>query len=277
MNFKELKIRIKKNIFADAFLRICFFPVFLYQYMKSEYERKERKSGIEYDQYNWLKEFKNKYHGRRCFIVATGPSLTIDDLEKIKKEYCFGMNSCVLVLKDTEWRPNFYGIQDEHVFEKLKDEIIKTSENYMPEVFVSNTIKHKFNIPDRFKVFPLHYLDHKMFHIKGFGKFYFSDDCYSTVYDGYSITFSLMQIACYMGFKEIYLLGCDCNYNQKKQHFIESGHIDPKAYIAGDKMICGHYEFRNFAEKQDVKVINCTRGGKLEVYPRMTLEEVLNI
>ena len=194
-------------------------------------------------------------------------------VKKVKKQTLW--KALFYRLEDTEWRPDFYGIQDEYVFEKLKDAIIKTSKNDKPEFFVSNTIKHKFNIPDKFKVFPLHYLNHKMFHIKGVGKFCFSDDCYSTVYDGYSITFSLMQIACYMGFKEIYLLGCDCNYNQKKQHFIESGHIDPKASIMGDKMICGHIEFKKFADKKGVKVINCTRGGMLEVYPRKNLDEIL--
>ena len=275
MNMYILKNKLKENFFIDNFLRICLFPVFYCQFVKSEYESKKRVNGAEYSQYSWIKNYKNKYLGERCFIVATGPSLTIEDLDKIKNEHCFGMNSSVLILKNTEWKPQFYGIQDENVYKKLEKAIVDTSENDMPEVFISNTIKHKFNVPNRFKVFPLHYLDHKMFHFKGFGRYNFSDDCYGTIYDGYSITFSLMQIACYMGFREIYLLGCDCNYNQKKQHFIESGHFDPKASIMGDKMICGHIEFKKFADKKGVKVVNCTRGGMLEVYPRKKLDDIL--
>ena len=30
--------------------------------------------------------------GQRCFIVGNGPSLTIEDLEKIKNEFCFAAN-----------------------------------------------------------------------------------------------------------------------------------------------------------------------------------------
>jgi len=115
-----------------------------------------------------------------------------------------------------------------------------------------------------------------MFHKNGFGKFKFSSDCYVEICDGYSITFSIMQLACYMGFQEIYLLGCDCNYNQPQTHFIEYGHKDPKAAFMGDKMIVGHHYFRKFAESLGVDVINCTRGGMLEEYKRKSLEDVLN-
>lgn len=31
-----------------------------------------------------IKALKNKYLGQRCFIVCTGPSLKIEDLEKIR-------------------------------------------------------------------------------------------------------------------------------------------------------------------------------------------------
>ena len=78
-----------------------------------------------------------------------------------------------------------------------------------------------------------------------------------------------------MGFKKIYLLGCDCNYNQSKTHFIEYGYKDGKIMFAADKIIQAHIAFKKFADAQGIEVINCTRGGNLEVYPRETLEEVL--
>lgn len=40
-------------------------------------------------------------------------------------------------------------------------------------------------------------------------------------------------------------------------------------------MIAGHYEFKKFADSLGIKIVNCTRGGMLEVYPRMNLEDVL--
>ena len=43
-----------------------------------------RKSGITSSA---VKKFENKYNGKRCFIIATGPSLTMEDLGLLKDEY----------------------------------------------------------------------------------------------------------------------------------------------------------------------------------------------
>ena len=74
-----------------------------------------------------IKNFQNKYKGKRCFIVATGPSLTLEDLNKLNdyKEYTFGMNSLVGFFDKTEWRPNFYVLQDCDVYKKNKEQIKK--------------------------------------------------------------------------------------------------------------------------------------------------------
>ena len=86
-----------------------------------------------------------------------------------------------------------------------------------------------------------------------------------------------MQLAVYMGFKELYLLGSDCNYDLKKSHFIDHGAVDPFAAHVGNRLIYIHSKFKEWANARGVIVYNCTRGGMLEVYPRKTLEEVLNI
>ena len=57
---------------------------------------------------------KNKYKGRRCFIVGLGPSLTTADLDLLAKngEYTFSMNRCYQLFDRTEWRPDCYFISD---------------------------------------------------------------------------------------------------------------------------------------------------------------------
>lgn len=275
MNLNEIKLSLKKNKTVDAVTRIMAYPMFAVQYKISEHNAKKRKSGYSDAELLWIKELKGAHEGERCFVVATGPSLTMEDLESIKNEYSFGMNSVIKAFDKTNWRPNFYMIQDEYVYNKIESElqIISNQEGF--DIVVGGVIPDKCLSAARYKRFSLHYLDHKMFHKNGYGKFKFSKDCYNVIYDAYSVTFSILQMACYMGFKEIYLLGCDCNYNQPKSHFIEYGHHDPKASIMGDKMILAHAEFKKFADNIGVKVYNCTRGGMLEVYPRIKLEDVL--
>jgi len=275
MGLNSLKQLLKKNKTVDAVSRIICLPLFLIKEKKVCCEIEKRRAGKSDDRYEWIKELKGRYNNKRCFVVATGPSLTLEDLECIKNEFCFGMNSCIKAFGETTWRPAVYGIQDVYVYEKLKEELEAADPSDLANVWVSDSVANSFVTPERFRRFPLYDLDHKHYHRTGYGKFEFSCDCYASVNDGYSITFSLMQMAVYMGFKEIYLLGCDCNYNQPKTHFKDSGHVDPKAPVMGDKMIAGHAEFKKFADALGVNVINCTRGGMLEVYPRMNLDEVL--
>ena len=54
-----------------------------------------RIKGIENQKYNEIRKIENLHKGKRCFTVATGPSLRIEDVEKLNGEITFGMNSLV--------------------------------------------------------------------------------------------------------------------------------------------------------------------------------------
>ncbi|MFJ7728151.1 6-hydroxymethylpterin diphosphokinase MptE-like protein [Neobacillus sp. NPDC097160] len=220
--------------------------------------------------YEKLRKIKNKHKGERCFIVATGPSLTIEDLEKLKNEVSFSMNSICLAFDETDWRPTYYGIQDIAVFKKFKQYI----ENLNVECkFIGDTIFKKENIPDDHFIFPLNLLNHNHQHRKYYTKF--SNDAFAVVYDGYTITYSLIQLAVYMGFEEIYLLGTDCNYSSNmNHHFKDYDHMDPSFLLAGDKMICAYKEAKKYADCNNIKIYNATRGGMLEVFDRVNLDNV---
>lgn len=223
-----------------------------------------------------LKEWKDKYTGKRCFIIATGPSLTISDLEMLRNEYTFGMNSVCLLGDRTDWRPTFFGIQDEFVYEKVKDTLLKEN---VGQVFVSSRMKKMFNLPDDWVEFPIDgaYNSYEMqYEHRYFTKF--SGDAYNIVWGGYTITYSIMQLAVYMGFKKIYLLGCDCNYQKgKPKNFIEHGNDDPTAVDQGyARMTAAYAEAKRWCDSHDVKIYNATRGGMLELFPRMRLEDVLD-
>ncbi|WP_102273054.1 6-hydroxymethylpterin diphosphokinase MptE-like protein [Cytobacillus massiliigabonensis] len=221
--------------------------------------------------YEKLKKIKNKHSGERCFIVATGPSLTIEDLEKLKNEVTFSMNSICLAFDETDWRPTYYGIQDIKVFNSLKDDIEKL---VVEGKFISDNLAKKMNVLDDHYVFPLNLLNHVMKHRKYHSKF--SEDAFAVVYSGYSITYSLIQIAVYMGFEEIYLLGADCNYSSDmNHHFKEYGYVDPSFSLAHDQMVAAYKVAKQYTDRNNVKIFNATRGGMLEVFERVNLDAVI--
>ena len=161
-----------------------------------------RVRGLESERYKKIQKYKGIHEGERCFIIATGPSLTIEDINKLKNEYTFGMNSMCKVFEQTGWETTYFGIQDFRVYRRLKADICNLKET---ELFVGDIVKNRGPIQTEWTLYPVNSLNHR-YNMKKLTSD-FSEDCYREVFDGYSIAYSLLQIAVYMGFKEIYLLG----------------------------------------------------------------------
>lgn len=226
--------------------------------------------------YGEIKHYKNKYKGERCFIIATGPSLTIDDLNLLKDEYTFGMNALIKIYDKTDFRPTFYGIQDNRVYSALKSEILKYYKEY-GNVLIANRVCNRNKVPAKWIKYPLLRAYH-VYDERFTGKYYakFSDDCYEKVYSGYNVAYSMIQIAVYMGFNKIYLVGADCSFtNDKHDHFIEHGVKDEDISTRGDKNMAAYNEANKYALEHDVNIYNATRGGRLEVFPRVNLDDLM--
>lgn len=235
-----------------------------------------RHLGFPSERYKALLKYKDTYLGKRCFIIATGPSLKIDDLENLKDEYTFGMNSICMLYSKISFRPTFYGIQDQFVFSSLKEQLYKYYYD-SSNVFVSDRIARYHYIPKSWKVFPLN-CAYNSYDRWFAGRFHacFSDDCYRVVYSGFSITQSLIQLAVYMGFQEIYLIGADCSFSKGSQnHVAEHGVVDAQIDTARDRNIAGYKAALEYAKEHSVEIFNATRGGELELFPRVSLDEVL--
>ena len=82
--------------------------------------RKRRQSGKK-TIYDRLLDYKGIHEGERCFVIATGPSLTMEDLESLGGEYTIAMNSICKLYDQTDWRPTYYAVQDNLVFDKMQD------------------------------------------------------------------------------------------------------------------------------------------------------------
>ena len=108
----------------------------------------------------------------------------------------------------------------------------------------------------------------------------FSPDLEGRLSEGGTITYHLLQIAVYMGFKEIYLIGCDFKFSfgisvdgkmvkdeTVKDHFAKD---DKKTDTMPDlqKNLRAYRSAKRYADHHDIKIYNATRGGNLEVFER---------
>ena len=98
--------------------------------------------------------------------------------------------------------------------------------------------------------------------------------------------YALMQIAIYLGYKEIYLLGFDHSYTYELQKNgtivktdIENAHFFkdevPKKVIANIQGLDIAYKaFKEYADSHGITVKNSSRGGKLEVFERINFDSL---
>lgn len=229
-----------------------------------------------------LQQFKDKHKGERLFIIASGPSLRKEDVEKLRDEKTLAVNSVILMCDEINWKPTYYCISDGNVFKLLCDELncIGLKDIFMPVDFMKYKNKMKYD-PHWFEIqsWGVPSLDKPEKILK---RTRFSDDIYKHgVYAVRSVTYNALQIAAYMGFSEIYLLGVDNFYEKGKEHFRNDGYLDHSRWSdAGRKefVTANEISYRianEYANRNGFKIFNVTRGGKLEVFERKNLDDVL--
>lgn len=227
--------------------------------------------------------YHNKHLGERCVIVGNGPSLTIADLETLRDKgvVTFAANRIYKMFDDTTWRPSYYGVCDRKLYEDDKKEIDELPlDKFMPLDIYVNYYGHAISAGNRINAFSR--IPFQVF--RNAPKF--SPKLTQRLSEGGTITYHLMQIAVYMGFKEIYLIGCDFRFSfgigvdgkivrdhNVKDHFAKD---DKKTNTMPNlhKNLKAYQSARIYADRNGIKIYNATRGGNLEVFERRNFDEV---
>lgn len=249
---------------------------------------------------NDISSLRNLYKGKRCFVVGTGPSLKIDDLNCLRGEYTFALNSIYALYDQMVFRPTFYvnagpryikWILSENKGEDLAEQYVFLT-NY--DCKQKNKGKMKF-IP----MFSYYYSNHRIiYHEKcKYNQLTYEEDINKGITLKSTVAIAAIEIAVYLGFNEIVLLGIDMDYSHTKKHVYESddGSTNDEGARWGkenmgiddshlsvnneDIVIRGMEEGFKFwkyeSEKRNIKIINATRGGRLECFERKSLGELL--
>ncbi len=221
-----------------------------------------------------LKRLKNRFVDQNAVIVCNGPSLLKSDLSLLKKTFSFGLNKINLLFDKSDFRPScivaanpFVIKQNANFFNQTEIPLFLDSEGTR---FIRSgknvTFFHSSNLPR------------------------FSRDCSMSLFQGFTVTYVSMQLAFHMGFKNVALVGCDHNYvttgisnkivvSREK----DPDHFDQNYFSGGDKWqlpdLLGselYYTLaRDVYQQNRRRIFNATEGGKLEVFPRISLEDFI--
>lgn len=229
-----------------------------------------------------IRTYKDSHKFESCVIVGNGPSLSIQDLDKISAKgiYCFATNNIFKLFSKTVWRPDMYLSIDKEVIKNIKSEIEEGNiSNVWLDFEVRNAMSNKFN-----------YFYNKVdFKLKKYctDVIEFSEEPDKYMGFGYTVTFTALQMAIYMGFTNIYLIGMDHTVshvvtsdgrllvdNRVQNHFEkEKFHMYQAQYKEG--LEYAYLLAKKCAEKKGINIYNATRGGKLEIFDRVSLDSIL--
>jgi FkbM family methyltransferase len=236
-----------------------------------------------------IQSFKNKYKGKQVFMIGNGPSLKVTPLDRIQYEYSFAMNRISLIYDKVLWRPSFYICTTLNISRKeWRKDILETISLGIP-CFVWDKLE-EFIKPYHFK--NVHFI--KCTHGDNITDQcpddWWSHDISKRVCKFGTSMLPALQIASYMGFNPIYLVGCDlgfqtagsgANNNEplkdiQHQKNVDSNHFDPKygtpgcpANVLNINMKAAHELAFRTASRNGTKIFNATIGGQLEICPRV--------
>ncbi|MCP4218303.1 MAG: DUF115 domain-containing protein [bacterium] len=240
-----------------------------------------------------LQSLKNKYLNERIFMIGCGPSLNKIDFDKLRNEYTFGVSKIFLMSRRIDWYPTFYTCIDWRTGPDIYKEVNQMGNGTT------------FFFPNRFRGLYRDGDDVYWYWARGGGKRLadrFEPDITKGVAGQGTVMIPAIQMAHYMGFREMYLIGVDVDYKINK-NVIQSGndrfgtgvkieltstadddpnHFDPSYFGAGakwhdpnvDEIFRGFLNCRKGVELNGGKLYNAGIGGKLDVVERVDFDSL---
>ena len=217
-----------------------------------------------------LKAFKEIHKGKRAFIIGNGPSLKQTDLTKLRNEFTFGMNRIYLLFPELGFTTTYFVSINDLVIEQCADEIAAL---LIPKFIAWHSHRYFQRFPDELMFLYTTYTGPK-----------FVYDMTRRVWEGATVTNVALQLAFYMGFQQVILIGVDHNFTSKgdaNKTVVSTGddpnHFSTNYFGKGfrwqlpdlDTSEIGYQKARDAYCKAGREVLDATVGGKLTIFPKV--------
>lgn len=237
--------------------------------------------GLTRDHREFLK-LKNLHQGQRAILIGNGPSLRVSDLKKLEGETCFAANKIYLAFDEIKWRPSYYFVEDRLVLQQNLPQI--KALNCCPKFFPEFALEWADRIPGG------NYYKYDWGGPEGSENPCFGFSPVTGFYWGGTVMYIMLQLANYMGFSKVYLIGVDFDFTIPKAppkgieltSEGEQNHFHKDYRKPGEKwnvpsldvQLKSFSRAREFSASQGWKIFNATRGGKLEVFERVDFDSL---
>ena len=199
---------------------------------------------------------------KTCLVIGNGPSLKDMPLEFLRKYPTFASNRIYLL---DGFTPTFYACVNPLVIEQSAEEInaLECGEKYINSMLIESIVD----------AIPLYSVPMRIF----------SDDPLRLIYEGYTVTYVLLQLAFWKGFERVGLVGVDHTYryngepNQEQiAEGVDPNHFHPDYFSGGmrwnnpdlEESERSYLLARKTFERAGRRVVNLTPGSKLDIFER---------
>jgi hypothetical protein len=217
-----------------------------------------------------IPRFHNLHAGKRCFIIGNGPSLKDTDLSLLKNEVTFGVNRIYMNFDKMGFETTYHVVVNELVVEQCAKEIASLK---MPQ-FLGWHCRDLVPFTDSMQF---------LWTRSGLRSWFFTD-LTEGCWEGSTVTMVAIQLAYYMGFKEVVLIGVDHSYQfTGNPHAAvtsqgdDPNHFDPNYFGKGFRWHLPDLQgselsyrvAKHVYETSGRRIIDATVGGKLQVFPKI--------
>ena len=226
--------------------------------------------------YSPLLRFRDLHQGERCVIVCNGPSLNQMDLSFLRHEIVFGLNKIYLGLEQFGFYPRYLvAVNDLVIAQSLEQYRAMTAIKFLSD-------RAGLELPQDAWTYHIRTTDLEL-------RFY--HDITQGVREGHTVTHAALQIAYYMGFTEVVIIGMDHRFEtsgppNQTQHMSgpDLNHFSPE-YFAGHD-----WDLPNLKESEisylasleaytaeNRRIIDATLGGVCEIFPKSDYRTIFGV
>ena len=222
-----------------------------------------------------LGKYSNCHTGQRCFILANGPSLTQIEFPRLRNEFTIGMNRIYLIFDQLQFVPSYYVCINELVLEQFVNDINNLP---MPK-FLNWNRRQLFDQKNQSTLFI-----RLAYGVKDF----FGQDPKNDLSGGGTVTYTALQLAYYMGFQQVILVGLDHSYTESgipnkievRKYTEDTSHFHPGYFPQGIKWQLPDLKRSEIAyalareqyEQNGRSILDATIGGKCTVFEKVDFQ-----
>jgi hypothetical protein len=221
---------------------------------------------------------KNKHKDERVVIICNGPSLNNMDLSFLNRECVIGLNKIYLGFQQFKFYPKYYVAVNRKVIEQSASDIPKLNcvkflgDRGAGGVISEDALTYLLNTKNP--------------------PFRFCKDIAMGLHEGWTVTYAALQVAYYLGFLEVIIIGMDHNFSF-------SGMPNEEKVLQGEdpNHFCGSYfgngqkwdnpDLEHSEESYEIakrifqqdgrRILDATVGGRCQVFEKVDYREMFSL